>query len=341
MKPLQNTLYVTTPESYLFLENEAVAVKIGGVERVRVPLHTLESIVCFGQMTVSTPLISACGKAGVGLSFLSENGAFFGRVQGPQSGNVLLRRAQHCRLDDPAFSLHLARDLTCGKLLNSKTVLLRSARERDLAVGGGLRAAARQLAEMTSSLAEAEALDSVRGIEGAAGNLYFSKFDEMLHTRYPELRFRRRSRRPPENEVNAVLSFLYALLKNDMQAALESVGLDPAVGFMHTLRPGRPALALDLMEELRSPLCDRLTLSLFNRGQLTPDDFSFDTGGCTIADKARKTIIESWQARKREEIEHLFLREKIQIGLIPFVQAQLLARVLRGELDRYPPFIWR
>lgn len=342
MKHLQNTLYITTEDSYLFWENECIAVKIGGVEKVRIPSHTIESILCFGNTTVSTPLIRYCGERGIGLTFLSENGIFYGRMQGPASGNVLLRQRQFISSADPVFATRIAANFLCGKLLNEKNMLLRAARDKkEENTAEKLRKKAAEIAGMAEELQTPASCDSLRGLEGVAAGLYFSCFDDMLRAKDTSLKFDIRSRRPPKNEVNAVLSFVYMLLKNDMQSALEAVGLDPACGYLHTLRPGRPALALDLMEELRAPLCDRLVLALFNRGQLGKKNFICELGEYTIEDKARKLILSSWQARKRESILHPFLKEKIPIGLIPFVQAQLLARVLRGDLDEYPPFIWR
>ena len=340
MRQLKNTLYITTEDSYLFWENECIAVKVGGVEKVRIPAISIESIVCFGNTSVSTPLIRFCGERGIGLTFLSENGRFYGRINGPVSGNVLLRQRQFLSCSDPLFSARMASHFLCGKLLNEKNMLMRAARETaDGEREKRLKDKALEIAGLSKDLKEPLSTAAMRGIEGAAAAAYFSCFDMMLKTK--EMRFEERSRRPPKNEVNAVLSFLYMLLKNDVQSALEAVGLDPACGYLHTLRPGRPALALDIMEELRAPLCDRMALALFNRGQLDKNDFDLELGQCLIEEKARKLLISSWQNRKKETVQHPFIKEKIEIGLIPFVQAQLLARVLRGDLDEYPPFIWR
>jgi len=341
MRRLGNTLYVMSPGSYLFCENGAIGIKIGGEEKVRLPAHTIDSVICFGQMTVTTPLISFCGEHGISLSFMTEQGRFMGRINGPVSGNVLLRRRQYRALDDETFCRAFVADLLCGKLLNSKNLLLRSARDQsDNQRAQTLKEAARDLTELTASLRTATSVASLRGIEGLIASKYFSQFDKMLKT--PEnICFGYRSRRPPHNEVNAVLSFLYMLLKNDMQAALEGVGLDPAAGFLHVLRPGRPALALDLMEELRAPLCDRMALALFNLNQLKADDFCFDSGIVTMKERARKAVVSAWQSRKKEEVQHSFLHEKIPIGLIPHTQALLLARFFRGDIDLYPPFVWR
>ena len=340
MRQLKNTLYITTEDSYLFWENECIAVKVGGVEKVRIPAISIESIVCFGNTSVSAPLIRFCGERGIGLTFLSENGRFYGRINGPVSGNVLLRQRQFLSCSDPLFSARMAAHFLCGKLLNEKNMLMRAARETaDGEREKRLKDKALEIAGLSKDLKEPLSTAAMRGIEGAAAAAYFSCFDMMLKTK--EMRFEERSRRPPKNEVNAVLSFLYMLLKNDVQSALEAVGLDPACGYLHTLRPGRPALALDIMEELRAPLCDRMALALFNRGQLDKKDFDLELGQCLIEEKARKLLISSWQNRKKETVQHPFIKEKIEIGLIPFVQAQLLARVLRGDLDEYPPFIWR
>lgn len=342
MKPLLNTLYVTTPDSYLFWENECVAVKIGGEEKVRIPSHTLDAILCFGNATVSTPLVRFCGERGIALAFLSEYGRFYGRIYGPVSGNVLLRQRQFLSCSDPFLAANLASRFLYGKLLNEKNILLRSARSTDDGEAEKLlREKALAIAVLADELESPCSLESLRGTEGAAANLYFSCFDSMLHAKDPELKFIERSRRPPRNEVNALLSFLYMLLKNEVQSALEAVGLDPACGYLHALRPGRPALALDLMEELRSPVCDRAVLTLLNRGQLTGSDFECGAGEYVIKDKARRTVLEFWQNRKRETIRHPYLNESIRIGLIPFIQSQLLARFLRGDLDDYPPFVWR
>lgn len=341
MKKLLNTLYVLTPKSYLFCRNENICVQIGGVEKQSIPAINLDGIVCFGQMTVSTPLIAFCGKYDITLTFLSENGRFFGRVCGPVSGNVLLRKKQYESINDPTLSAQIVRNILFGKFRNSKAVLLRAARNQQCAsVSDRLYDAAQKLSALAQQLSQCEEIDSMRGIEGAAASLYFARFDDMLSEKCA-FRFQERSRRPPRNEVNAVLSFLYTILTREVQAALESVGLDPAAGFLHTLRPGRPSLALDLLEELRAPLCDRFVLSLFHRGQLTEKEFETDSLAVMLNERGRKTVLSSWQKRKFEKITHPFLNEKIPIGMIPYAQALLFARVLRGDLDCYPPFAWR
>lgn len=339
MKKLLNTLYILTPDSYLFCRNETIAVKVGGEEKTAVPAKDIEAIVCFGQMTVSTPLLEFCGDRGISITFLSTHGHFCGRFYGPVSGNVLLRKKQYESISQPEFANRLVRDLLLGKIKNSKTVLLRAARNQQEAAQS-LTQAANQLSELAVQLESCDSVDSMRGIEGAAATVYFSRFDSMLHSP-AGFRFQTRSRRPPRNEVNAVLSFVYTLLTREISSALETVGLDPAAGYLHTLRPGRPSFALDLIEELRAPLCDRFTLSLLNLGQLGEKDFERDSEAVFLNDRGRRTVLASWQKRKAETVQHSFLREKIPIGMIPYAQAMLFARVLRGDLDRYPPFVWR
>ena len=340
MKKLLNTLYILTPDSYLFLRNETVCVKIGGEEKVAVPTLSIEAIVCFGKATVSTPLIGACAERGISLVFLSEHGRFLARVEGPVSGNVLLRKRQYESMGNCRFASSLVRDILMAKLRNSKNMLLRAARTEQDEISASLHDAAHRLSELAQELDRTENVDTMRGIEGAAATIYFSHFDDMLGESCP-FRFEVRSRRPPFNEVNAALSFVYTLLRREIQSGLETVGLDPAAGFLHTLRPGRPSLALDMMEELRSPLADRFVQTLFHRKQLSQIHFERDEEAAFLNEKGRRVVLSAWQKRKGEIITHPFLGEKIHIGIIPYAQAMLLARVLRGDLDRYPPFTWR
>lgn len=339
MKKLLNTLYVLTPDSYLFCRNETICIKIGGEEKVAVPAISIDAIVCFGKATVSTPLMGFCAERGISLVFLSETGHFLARVEGPVSGNVLLRKRQYESLNEPEFVTVFVRSLLMAKLRNSKNVLLRSARN-EAGSNPALYHAARKLSELAQALNNAGHVDTMRGIEGAAATIYFSCFDQMLGEACP-FRFEARSRRPPQNEVNATLSFLYTLLCREVKSSLETVGLDPAAGYLHTLRPGRPSFALDLMEELRAPLCDRLVLTLFHRKQLADAHFEQDEEAVFLNEKGRRVVLSAWQKRKGETVTHPFLNEKIQIGLIPYAQAMLFARVLRGDLDCYPPFLWR
>lgn len=341
MKKLLNTLYVLTPDSYLYTRNETICVRVGGEEKVSVPALSIEAIVCFGQTTVSTPLIGFCGERGISLVFLSQHGRFLGRVSGPVNGNVLLRKKQYETLSDTKFSAEFVRILLMAKLRNSKAVLMRAARTAaDTPSAEALYTAAEKLSETAAALDDCPDINSMRGIEGASATIYFAQFDRMLSDSCG-FQFEVRSRRPPRNEVNAVLSFIYTILTREIQSALETVGLDPCTGYLHTLRPGRSSFALDLLEELRPPLCDRFVLSLFNKKQLSQQDFEKDEEAVYLNERGRRTVLSSWQHRKEEQIQHPFLNEKIQIGMIPFSQAMLFARVLRGDLDRYPPFVWR
>lgn len=340
MKKLLNTLYVLTPESYLYVKNGAVAIRVGDEEKYSVPAHNLDGIVCFGKNTVSTPLLGLCAESGITLTFLSQNGRFYGRLCGPVSGNVLLRKKQYDSLNDADFAVCVVRNILYGKIRNSKAILQRSARNQvSEAARAQLTEAAVRLSELARRLGETDDIDSMRGVEGAAATIYFGQFDRMLHSECYQ--FETRSRRPPRNEVNATLSFVYTLLTREVQTALETVGLDPAAGYLHTLRPGRPSFALDMMEELRAPLCDRFVLALFHRGQLNEKCFDVDSDAVYLSEQGRRTVLAAWQKRKAEELQHPFLEEKVQIGIIPYAQAMLFARVLRGDLDAYPPFVWR
>jgi len=344
MRQLLNTLFVTTQNAYLARDGETVLVRVEQENRLRVPIHTLESIVCFGHVLCSPPLLGMCAERCVSVSFLTEHGQFLARVQGPVRGNVFLRRQQYRLADDPAATAAIARSVVLAKVANSRTVLMRAARER--ADGNGiteLDEAASHLGRLLPSLEAAKNMvATVRGLEGDAARLYFGAFDHLITANKDAFYFRDRSRRPPLDNVNALLSFLYTLLAHDVAAALETVGLDPAVGYLHEDRPGRPGLALDLMEELRAFLADRLALSLINRRQVTPDGFRRTESGAVLMDDAtRKEVLLAWQKRKQEELTHPFLEERIAIGLLPYVQALLLARHVRGDLDAYPAFFWR
>jgi CRISPR-associated protein Cas1 len=338
-----NTLYVTTQGAYLGKEGEAVQVRVEEETRLRVPVHTLESIVCFGQVGVSPFLLGFCGERGVAVSWLTERGRFLGRFSGPVSGNVLLRREQYRRGDDLEASAALARAFVAAKVANSRTCLLRALRDRPEGAGvEPLRQAAEGLARCLGELREGLALDVVRGVEGLAARTYFGVFDHLIVQQKEGFFFHRRSRRPPLDAMNALLSFLYTLLRHDTAAALETVGLDPAVGWLHRDRPGRPSLALDLVEELRAQVADRLALSLVNLRQVTAEGFSrHESGGVVMDDATRKAVLIAYQKKKEEEIVHPFLGEKTTVGLLPHLQALLLARFLRGDLDGYPPFLWK
>ena len=345
MKRLLNTLYVTTEGAGLRKDGENVVVEIDGGERGRVPLHLLGSLVAFGGVFASPALLGACAAAGIAVVFLDRSGRFQARVEGPVAGNVLLRRAQYRASDAPE---PIVRAIVVGKVANQRAVILRGLRDHgEEAPGpggsGALSAAADRLADILRRLSRPDLpLDRLRGLEGEAGNVYFSAFDGLIRSDEPAMGFRGRSRRPPLDAANALLSFLYTLLVHDCRAALESVGLDPAVGFLHRDRPGRPSLALDLMEEVRPVLADRVALSIINRRQVRSSDFRrLDGGAVLLSDDARKTVLTTWQERKREERIHPFIGEKAPLGLVPYLQAQLLARHLRGDLDAYPPWFWK
>ena len=342
MKKHLNTLFVTTQGAYLAKDGETVAVRIDGEVALRVPLHTLGAIVCFGNVGCSPFLMGFCGERNVGLSFLTENGRFLARVQGPVSGNVLLRREQYRRADDPVFSARIAAACVLGKVANCRTVLLRARRDHaDRMDTDALQHAANRLSASMRRLQDDLDLDAVRGIEGDAARVYFEAFDHLIVRDKDHFFMRGRSRRPPLDRVNCLLSFLYTLVLHDLRSALESVGLDPAVGYLHRDRPGRAGLALDLMEEFR-PMADRLALSLVNLGQLQAGDFVFSDGGAVrMSDAARKTLLVAYQKRKQEEMVHPFVDERMSLGLFFHMQALLFARMLRDELDGYPPVIWK
>jgi CRISP-associated protein Cas1 len=343
MKHHLNTLYISTEGAYVYKDGESAAVKIDQEVRVRIPLHNLGGLVCFGNVVCTPPLMAACAEAGVAITFLTPTGRFMARVAGFTSGNVLLRRAQYRQADDPAASAEFARSVLLAKLANSRAVLLRGARDRpDGLQAANLRGAAAELAAVLAQLERGGDVDQLRGLEGDAGRIYFAAFPNLITNPASEFAFHSRTRRPPLDAVNALLSFLYSLLTHDARSACEAVGLDPAVGFLHRDRPGRPGLALDLIEELRAYLADRLALSLINRQQVRPAGFTIgETGGVTMNDETRKTVLVAYQKRKQETIMHPFIGETTTIGLVLHLQARLLARRLRGELDAYPAFIAR
>jgi len=343
MKKYLNTLFVTTQGAYLAKDGETVAVRIEKEVRLRIPVHTLDSIVCFGNVGCSPFLMGFCAERDVTISFLTENGRFLARVQGPVSGNVLLRREQYRRADDLDFSAGVARACITGKVANSRSVLQRGLRDHGekLENQDAVREGVNRLSASLRRLQERLDLDTLRGVEGDAAHVYFGIFDHLIVKNKKEFSFRERSRRPPLDRMNCLLSFLYTLLMHDVRSALESVGLDPAVGYLHRDRPGRPGLALDMMEEFR-PLADRLALSLVNRGQVKGRDFTISEGGAVrMSDTARKTLLATYQKRKQDVLVQPFLEEKMPLGLFFHTQALLFARFLRGDLDGYPPVIWR
>jgi CRISPR-associated protein Cas1 len=343
MKKHLNTLFVTTQGAYLSKEGETVAVKVDGETRLQIPVHTIGGIVCFGQVSCSPYLMGFCAEKGVAISFLTEHGRFLARVQGPVSGNVLLRREQYRWADNPVYSANMARAVIIAKIANSRTVLQRALRDHaDKVEEDDLRRAVTLLGRCLESCDREEDLDALRGIEGESAHAYFSVFDSLIVAQKDAFKFAERNRRPPLDNVNCLLSFLYTLLVHDARSALESVGLDPAVGFLHRDRPGRPSLALDLIEEFRPFLADRLALSLINLRQVQGKGFKrMESGAVLMDDETRKTLLVAYQERKQEEILHPFLEEKVTVGLLMHMQALLMARYLRGDMDGYPPFVWK
>ena len=343
MKRLLNTLYVIREDSYLRLEGENVIVQQGDTVAARFPLHTLESIVCFSYPGATPQLMGACAQRGIGLSFYTPRGRYLASVQGESSGNVLLRKRQYRISDDEQASCQIARHLLIGKLYNSRKVIERALRDHPQRVDEPrLRQASAQLAEQLLLVQSQTDLDALRGLEGRAAHSYFSVFDELILQGRELFSFDERTRRPPRDPVNAMLSFAYALLARDCANALSGVGLDPFVGFLHRDRPGRVSLALDLMEEQRSIRADRFVLSLINNRVMQPKHFSFkENETCLMEDEGRKAFLAAWQERKQETLTHPYLDEKITWGLLPHVQALLLARTLRGDYEAYPPFLWK
>jgi CRISP-associated protein Cas1 len=337
-----NTLFVTIPGAYLAKDHENIAVRVEHETRLSVPLHHLGGVVCFGHVSASPELMAACVERGIGISFLKADGRFLARVEGPVSGNVLLRRRQFRLADDPIASARLARSCVVGKIANARSLLVRSAREQGTeARSVPLLEAASRLADRLGALSKEDlSLETVRGYEGEAAASYFAVFGSMIRADDPAFRFTTRTRRPPLDAVNALLSFLYALVLHDCSSALAAVGLDPAVGYLHADRPGRPSLALDLMEEFRPVLADRLTLALINRGQVSPKGFQREpSGGVLMDDGTRKTVLVAYQERKQSALTHPLTNEEATYALVPHIQARLLARAIRGDLENYPPFL--
>ncbi len=342
MKQHLNTLFVTTEGAYLRKDGQAVAVRVEKETRLRVPLHNLDGIVCFGRVGCSPQLMEACAQAGVTISMLSPYGGFRAAIVGFTPGNVLLRRTQYRKSDDESACCAIASNLVAAKIANCRAVLLRAARDSNNAdAQRALGVIAEKLAPMIQNARAATSLGQLRGIEGDAANEYFSVFSQMMNVPEVEFRFVGRSRRPPLDRVNALLSFLYSMLAHDARSACETTGLDAAVGFLHRDRPGRPGLALDLMEEFRPFLVDRLVLSLINRRQVAVGGFTIAPNGAVMMDdKTRRVVLAAYQQRKQDAITHPFLEEKSSVGLLVHLQARLLARHIRGDLDAYPPFLW-
>lgn len=343
MRQLLNTLFVTTPEAFLGRERENVLVYVEDEVRLRLPIHNLEGIVTFGYSGASPALMHLCASRGVALSFLSPRGRLLAKVASPVRGNVLLRKKQYKLSDQEEACVGFAKNFILGKVYNSRSALRRFGRDHGSRTGADeVAKAADLLATQTAKILDAESLDRLRGLEGEAARAYYGVFNYLILEDGDVFGFCGRSRRPPLDRTNAVLSFLYSLLAHDCSAALETVGLDPQVGFLHRIRPGRASLSLDLMEELRPYLVDRLTLSLINNRQIEAKDFVIqESGGVLLTDDARKKVISAWQKRKQQTITHPYFEEKMEIGLIPYAQAMLLARCIRGDIEGYPPFLIR
>ena len=343
MKQLLNTLFVTSEDVYLSLDGENVVANREGEAVARYPLHTLQSIVTFSYSGASPALMGACARREIGLAFCTPRGRFLARVSGPAQGNVLLRRMQYRTADDPAQSCRIARNMIFGKVYNARWSVERTKRDHAMRVDTGrLAEVSAQLQGLLPQIAAETSLESLRGLEGSGATAYFGVLDEMILREKETFFFHERSRRPPLDAFNALLSFAYSLLAHDCASALESVGLDAYVGFLHRDRPGRESLALDLMEELRACMADRFVLTIVNNRVLKAWDFVFrESGAVLLTDEGRRTFLRRWQERKYETITHPFLEEKLPWGLVPYVQSLLLARYLRGDLDDYPPFLWK
>ena len=343
MRKLQNTLYVTTPMAYLSLDGETIVIQNEDECLGRVPLLNLENIVSFGYRGASPRLMGACAERGIGLCFLTQHGRFLTRISGPVSGNVLLRTAQYRIASTEDDALPIAKMFLAGKIFNGRWSLERTLRDHALRVDADrLKGAIGQMKQALDDLMNAVSIEELMGMEGIAAKAYFSVFDQMILKKSAYFRVDGRNRRPPLDPVNALLSFTYSILGHEIAGALEAVGLDPAVGFLHALRPGRASLALDLLEELRAPFADRFVLSLINLGTITESDFARkENGAFYLTDDARKRFLAAWQKRKQEMITHPFLKEKLPWGLVPHAQAMLMSRYIRSDLDVYPPFMWK
>jgi len=343
MKKYLNTLFITTQGAYLNKEGETVVVSVERETKLQIPIHTLSGIVCFGNVMMSPFLMGFCAENGVSISFLSEHGRFLASIHGKTFGNVLLRREQYRRADDLEKSAKISRSIIIAKLINSRSVLQRALRDHSEKIAGDeIESASNRLKFTANNINDGLSLSELRGIEGDSAHIYFNVFDHLIVTNKDEFSFNSRNRRPPLDKVNCLLSFVYTLLMHDIRSALESVGLDSYVGFLHRDRSGRASLALDIMEEFRAYIADRLVLSLINREQVKSSGFlRSETGAILMDDETRKTVLTTYQKRKQDEITHPFINENVAVGLLFYVQALLLSRFLRDDIDGYPPFIWR
>ncbi|MDF2672531.1 MAG: CRISPR-associated protein Cas1 [Clostridiales bacterium] len=343
MRKLLNTLYITSPDTYLSLDGENIVIIKENIEVTRVPLHNLEGIITFGYTGASPALMGACAKRNIALSFMKQNGRFLARVVGEVRGNVTLRKSQYRISDSVNESTKIAKNFITGKIYNARWVVERAIRDYAMRLDAEkLKGISKSLVNSLKLVEQSEDLEQLRGFEGEAASQYFSIFDDLILQQKEFFYFHSRNKRPPLDNVNAMLSFVYTLLAHDVAAALETVGLDPYVGFLHRDRPGRVSLALDMMEELRAVYADRFVISLINKREINEMGFTQKENGAVIMDDdTRKTVLKAWQSRKQELITHPFLQEKLEWGLVPYVQAMLLARFIRGDLDGYPPFMWK
>jgi CRISPR-associated protein Cas1 len=344
MKKLFSTLYVSTQGTYISKERENIVVSLQGKELFRAPIHLIQSVVCFGNVLCSPFFFELCGQNNVSISFLSEFGRFLARVQSPISGNVLLRKQQYKYSEDKNFCLETSKSILFGKLNNSRTVINRALRDHSDKINNSdkLKTVSKNLYSSIEKTSKAQDIDILRGIEGEAANEYFGVFDNLILNNKQNFFMAGRNRRPPKDNVNCLLSFIYTLLAHEVSSALEGVGLDPQVGFFHKDRPGRPSLALDIMEEFRSVVADRLVLTLINLSQIDSKGFQESpSGGILLDDNNRKTVIDAYRKRKEDEIFHPFFKENMPIGILFHAQSLLLARYIRGDIDAYPPFIWK
>lgn len=343
MKKLLNTLYVTSPDTYLSLDGENIVILRDNEKLMRMPLHNLEGIIAFGYTGASPALMGACAQHNISLTFLTQNGRFLARVVGEIQGNVLLRKAQYRISENEQDSLAIARNIVTGKIYNARSIIERAIRDYSCRIDvERVKKVSELLLNSLSLVRQSESKEELRGIEGAAASRYFSVFDDLILQQKESFYFKVRNKRPPLDNVNALLSFTYTLLAHDAASALEAVGFDSYVGVLHTDRPGRISLALDMMEEFRAVLADRFVISLINKRVVHTEGFIKKEDGAVIMDEeTRKTILKAWQSKKQEQITHPFLNEKIEWGLVPYAQAMLLARYIRGDLDEYPPFLWK
>lgn len=343
MKKLLNTLYVTSEDSYLALDGENIVVLNGKTEIGRLPLHNLEGIVSFGYRGTSPALMGACVERNISLCYLTPQGKFLARISGRTKGNVILRQQQYVSSRDDTVSLAIAKNCILGKVYNARWVLERGIRDHSFQIDTDkVKKASSYLKKTLECIRNCQTKDQLRGYEGEAASVYFGVFDQLILQQKKDFIFTGRNKRPPKDNVNALLSFVYTMLSNSITSALETVGLDPYVGYLHTDRPGRASLSLDLIEELRAVLADRFVLSLINKKIISGKNFSKKENGAVLMDdELRKRLLIEWQNRKKETITHPFLKEKIEWGMVPYAQAMLLARYLRGDLDGYPVFLWK